>query len=77
MKLKNKLYCRYKNNDIHCYYPAGTLTNTDANFILSDILDKQKCEELENRGYDLNTLKFEISPHAGNIRFVSERKPFK
>lgn len=53
MKLKNKLYCRYKDNDIQCYYPAGTLTNTDANFVLSDILDKKKCAELKNRGYDL------------------------
>jgi len=75
MKIKNKLYCRWskKNNDIICYYPAGTCTSTDACFVLSDILNKEKCEELKRRGYDLNTLKLEISPQIANNKFISQR----
>ena len=63
-----------EDQDIECFYPAGVQTMSDANYMLSNILDTAKCKELENRGYDLSTLKFEITPKKGDKRFQSERK---
>ena len=63
-----------EDQDLDCFYPAGVQTMSDANYMLSNILDAAKCKELENRGYDLSTLKFEITPKKGDKRFQSERK---
>ena len=63
-----------EDQDIECFYPAGVQTMSDANYMLSNILDTAKCKELENRGYNLSTLKFEIAPKKGDKRFQSERK---
>lgn len=60
--------------DLECFYPAGVQTKCDANYLLNNILDTAKCKELENRGYDLSTLKFEITQKKGDKRFQSERK---
>lgn len=60
--------------DLMCHFPAGTSTKSDAYF-LNNIFSKEVTDSLIARGYDLSTIKFEISPSVGNVRFVSQRPP--
>ena len=73
--LDNKLHICWneEEQDLECFYPAGVQTKCDANYFLNNIFDIAKCKELEHRGYDLPTLKFEIAPKKGDKRFQSER----
>lgn len=68
MNIKDKLTARWlkKERDIIVNYPLGCGTNTDMCYFFDEVLDKKKCLELEKRGYDLSTLKFEISPKLPN-----------
>jgi hypothetical protein len=76
MKKRDKLHAHWseKENDLICWHPLGQQTQCDASYFFSEILDKDKCMELKRRGYDLSTLKFEISPSKGNTRFWSQQK---
>ena len=80
MNIKDKLTSKWskKDNDIIVNYPLGIGTNTDMCYFFNNILDRNKCLELEKRGYDLSTLKFEISPKLPNIdKFKTLTKKYK
>ena len=38
------------------------MTYADANYLLGHVFTKEFIEEIQKRGYDISTLKFEISP---------------
>lgn len=48
--------------DIVVNFPLGRLTNCDANFLLGYVFTQEFKDEMEKRGYDITTFKFEISP---------------
>lgn len=56
-------------------FPAGVNTKADAAFLGFKVFPKESTDELRRRGYDLRTLRFEISPSMGNVRFEAERPP--
>lgn len=54
-------------------FPAGVGTKADAAFLGFKVFPKETTDELRRRGYDLRTLRFEISPNMGDVRFEAER----
>lgn len=62
-----------RERDVMLYHPLGFETKRDANF-LSGVFGKEFTKELDERGYDLATLRFSIAPKPGNERFASQRK---
>jgi hypothetical protein len=48
--------------DIVVNFPLGKLTGSDANYLLSHVFTQEFKLEMERRGYDISTFKFEISP---------------
>lgn len=48
--------------DLIVCYPLGRLTVSDANYLLGHVFTKEFQEEIRRRGYDITTIKFEISP---------------
>jgi hypothetical protein len=72
MKAKDKLRAYWsKREGLMLAFPIGTQTKCDAGF-LCGVLTKEVTDELDRRGYDLNTIKFSIEPKAGNQRFASQ-----
>ena len=61
-----------KERDLLFHYPLGICTKSDGHY-LSGIFTEQFTDELDKRGYDLSTFKFEISPKPGEQRFASQR----
>ncbi len=63
----NKLKARYskREKDLLIEHPLGFNTGSDGH-MLYDFL-RQLKGELEDRGYDITTLKFEVSPKLPNI----------
>lgn len=74
MKAIDKLraYWWKKERDIAFHWPGGYQTKCDGHY-LSGIFTKEFQDEMERRGYDITTLKFEISPKKGHERFTSQR----
>ncbi len=62
MKSLNKLKVSYskKEKDLMFDYPLGIRTKSDGHY-LSDIFNEQFTNELKERGYDIESLKFEIT----------------
>lgn len=60
-----------RENDLMIHFPLGSQTVCDGHLLASMLRDLRP--ELERRGYDITTLRFEISPKAGHDRFASER----
>lgn len=77
MNKKDKLHIRWskKENDLNFHWPGGEQTKCDANYLCWK-LGGEFIKELESRGYDIKTLKFEISPKIGNQRFTSQHWRF-
>ncbi len=65
MKIKQKdklrVYWSKKEHDLILYRPLGVQTSADAWF-LSGFFNQELIDEMKRRGYDITTLKFEISP---------------
>jgi hypothetical protein len=72
---KLRVYWNRKEQDMGVHWPGGVSTKCDARYILCMVLNEEVIAELERRGYDPTTLKFEISPKKGNTRFTSQRTP--
>ena len=74
MKSHHKLKATWskKERDVMLHYPLGQGTRADGHY-LSGIFNKAFTDELSNRGYDVSTLKFEVSPVQGNSKFASQR----
>lgn len=70
MKQNKKLraYWSKRERDTMIYHPTGCNTRSDAHF-LNGIFTKEMRKELEERGYDWTTFKFEISPKLPNDKF--------
>lgn len=68
IKKKDKLTACYKFDkesntyDIVVNFPLGILTNSDANYLLGRVFTREFRDEMERRGYDITSFKFEISP---------------
>lgn len=52
-------------------HPTGFYTKADAHFLHSVVFTEAVQQELEARGYDWTTFKFEISPKLPNEKFAS------
>ena len=61
-KKQNKLkaYWSKKENDVMIEFPLGVGTKSDAHW-LSGIFNEQLTNELKDRGYDIESMKFEIT----------------
>jgi len=80
---KLRVYWSEKERDLMIHWPLGAQTNADGHlaygvfcnprYSVMDKFDPSFIEELKSRGYDITTLKFEISPAKGDQRFASER----
>lgn len=57
-----------------CSYPGGINTRSDKAYLFHRVFTPEMTKELEDRGYDITTLKFEISPKKGNQKFVFQRE---
>lgn len=70
MKLKKKdkltAYWDKKENCIGAYHPLGFMTQTDAHYLFDNVFTKEFVKEMTDRGYDVTTMKFEISPKLPN-----------
>jgi len=80
MKLKKKekltAYWDNKENCIGSYHPLGIFTHTDSNYLFDKVFSKEFVKEMTDRGYDVKTMKFEISPklpNYKNFRCLSEK----
>lgn len=60
---ENKLRARWskRENDILVTYPLGISTSSDMGYLFTDIFNKDFIQEMKSRGYDIKTLKFEIT----------------
>lgn len=71
---KDKLTACWKyDREQGCYdlvvnYPLGRQTNTDANYLFNDVFTQDFIKEIQRRGYDIATIKFEISPKFPTLR---------
>lgn len=74
MKRADKLRADWskKERDIMLHFPIGFSTKSDGHW-LSVIFGKEFAAEIEARGYDISTMKFEVSPAIGNPKFRSQR----
>lgn len=63
LKKKEKLtaYWDKKENCIGAYHPLGFMTQTDAHYLFDKVFTKDFVKEMTDRGYDVRTMKFEIS----------------
>lgn len=68
LKKKDKLtaYWDKKENCVGAYYPLGFMTQTDAHYLFDKVFTKEFVKEMTDRGYDVRTMKFEISPKLPN-----------
>lgn len=68
LKKKEKLtaYWDKKENCIGAYHPLGFMTQTDAHYLFDKVFTKEFVKEMTDRGYDVRTMKFEISPKLPN-----------
>lgn len=70
MKLKKKdkltAYWDKKENCIGAYHPLGFMTQADAHYLFDKVFTKDFVKEITDRGYDVRTMKFEISPKLPN-----------
>lgn len=48
------------------YHPLGFMTQTDAHYLFDKVFTKEFVKEMTDRGYDVRTMKFEISPKLPN-----------
>jgi hypothetical protein len=61
LKYKLRIFWSKQENCLESWHPAGLFTNRDSKYLLS-VMDSIE-KELQDRGYDIKTLKFEISPN--------------
>lgn len=65
MKIEQKdkltVYWSKKENDLMLHHPLGRQTSADA-WYLSEFFNQKLIAEMKRRGYDITTIKFEISP---------------
>lgn len=73
---ENKLRARWSKGekDILVTYPLGVQTKCDCNYLLSLMFNSDFEREMKSRGYDITTLKFEITVDKNGERF-SEKFP--
>ena len=59
---KNKLKVRWfkGRKELVYTYPCGINTKEDNYFIMEDVFNRKFIKEMKERGYDIETLKFEI-----------------
>ena len=69
---KLRVYWDKKEKDVIVEYPQGFFTKSDARY-LTEIFSKEFQQELEKRGYDITSVKFEISPKDGALKFTHTR----
>lgn len=67
----NKLMAKWskREKDIIINYPLGIQTNCDMNYLFCEVFTTEFKKEMENRGYDITTLKFEIKVDEKGKRF--------
>jgi hypothetical protein len=71
-QLRNKLKVKWskQEKDIKCWYPLGIGTKSDMHYLFGEIFTLEFIKEIQNRGYDITTLKFEITVDSKGERFT-------
>ena len=74
MKTIDKLRVNWgkRERDLMFHFPLGFYTKSDAHY-LHGVFTAEFIKEMDERGYDITTLKFEISPKVGDDKFSSQR----
>lgn len=69
--MENKLKLRWskREKDMLITYPVGISTKTDANYLFANAFTDEFQKELIKRGYDITTIKFEITVDPKSERF--------
>lgn len=74
MVKKHKLKASWskKESDVMIDFPLGVMTKSDGHFLAGIFTDKL-LQEFKERGYDIETMKFEISvaPHLRPDKFAT------
>lgn len=67
---QNKLRARWNKfeKDVYVTYPLGIQTSCDMAYLFG-VFNKQFVDEMKARGYDITTLKFEITVDENDERF--------
>lgn len=67
MKAKFKLRAKWskREGDIMLYYPLGRGTKSDGAYLALTIFNKEFVKEMEQRGYDITKMRFEIPIKEG------------
>lgn len=60
------IYVARKVFNTGAYHPLGFMTQTDAHYLFDKVFTKEFVKEMTDRGYDVTTMKFEISPKLPN-----------
>lgn len=63
---KLRVYWNNRENDLEGWYPLGIQTRCDLGYLFFEIFNKEFRDEIERRGYDISTMKFEICPKLPN-----------
>lgn len=74
MKLADKLRVVWskRERDLMIHFPLGYGTKSDGH-VMAGIFSEDVTRDLDERGYDVTTLKFSIEPKKGEQRFASQR----
>lgn len=62
-----------KKEGLMLYHPEGFCTKCDAGYLSDFVFPKAVLKELEDRGYDITTIKFSIAPKEGDLKFFASR----
>jgi hypothetical protein len=73
---ENKLRARWSKseNDILLTYPLGRMTKCDGAYLAFKVFNNEFVKEMKDRGYNIKTLKFEITVDVNSDRY-NERFP--
>jgi hypothetical protein len=68
---ENKLRARWSKseNDILLTYPLGRMTKCDTSYLSFSVFTDKFVKEMKDRGYDIKTLKFEITVDKNGERY--------
>lgn len=61
-----------REHDTMIHFPLGFGTSCDGHY-MAGVFGKDFIREMTERGYDITTVRFQISPKVGNPKFRSQR----
>jgi hypothetical protein len=71
---ENKLRARWSKSekDVLLTYPLGRMTRCDSAYLAFKVFNNEFVKEMKDRGYDIKTLKFEITVDEKDKRYAEK-----